>query len=41
MQMVNAGFPDRTLYGFEMVDTAVDRFIDGKPASIENLHRIE
>jgi hypothetical protein len=20
MQMVNAGFPDRTLYGFEMVD---------------------
>jgi hypothetical protein len=22
MQMVNAGFPDRTLYGFEMVDAA-------------------
>jgi hypothetical protein len=41
MQMVNAGFPDRTPYGFEMVDAAVHRFIGGKTTSIENLHRIK
>jgi hypothetical protein len=41
MQMVNAGFPDRTLYGFEMVDAAARRFMGGEPASIENLHRIK
>jgi Family of unknown function (DUF5330) len=36
--MVNGGFPARTGYGFEMVDT-LDR--QRKPPSIENLHRIK
>jgi hypothetical protein len=29
MQMVNARFPDRALYGFEMVDEAAYRFSGG------------
>src|SRR6185437_14495624 len=35
MQMVNVGFPERTWYGFEIVDTP------RPPPSIENLHRIQ
>src|SRR6202140_3016454 len=38
MRMVNVGFPERTRYGFEMVDASNQA---RKPASIENLHRIK
>src|SRR4051812_44799701 len=38
MQMVNVGFPERTRYGFEMVDASNRQ---REPASIENLQRIE
>src|ERR1700674_3849235 len=38
MQMVNAGFPAPTRYGFEMVDMAGAALQPSKPPSIENLH---
>jgi hypothetical protein len=39
--MVNAGFPRRTSYGFEMVDTPNAALFREKSSSIENLHRIK
>jgi hypothetical protein len=41
MQMVNAGFPDRTGYGFEMVDVALLALFEEKSPSMENLRRIQ
>jgi hypothetical protein len=39
--MVNAKFPERERYGFEMVDAPDGTLTIAKPASIENLRRIE
>ena len=41
MQMVNAGFPERTGYGFEMVDAPERTDSPAIPASIKNLRRIK
>jgi hypothetical protein len=41
MQMVNAGFPERAGYGFEMVDAPDASVPCEKPSSIENLHQIK
>src|SRR5450432_4114418 len=41
MRMVNVGFPERWRYGFEMVDARRASISPRRPASIENLHRIE
>jgi hypothetical protein len=39
--MVNAGFPARPFYGFEMVDVRRAVILGCGPLSIENLHRIK
>jgi hypothetical protein len=39
--MVNAKFPKRNRYGFEMVDAPAMTLTIAQAASIENLHRIE
>jgi len=39
--MVNAKFPERTRYGFEMVDGLCRSLAIAMAASIENLRRIE
>ncbi len=41
IRMVNVGFPVRDGYGFEMVDTPVDRGFAASAVSIENLRRIK
>jgi hypothetical protein len=41
IQMVNIGFPERTGYGFEMVDMRMLGIFCGKPPSIQYLRRIE
>jgi Family of unknown function (DUF5330) len=41
MRMVNERFPERSRYGFEMVDVRRTPITLAKAASIENLHRIK
>ena len=40
-RMVNDRFPAESIYGFEMVDTAITPTFSCSPASIEYLRRIE